>query len=116
MLNNDRFIIVNRLTQPQVMEFEAATNSNGIVSEAELGGILSLASDDAAAAEEAFPELAEEGAGEMKEEEEKELPGNCSEVPGKCDKFREDCEGTVEMKEEAGEGDGDASNLNCLTD
>ena len=99
------------------MEFEAATNSNGIVSEAELGGILSLASDDAAAAEEAFPELAEEGAAEMKEEEESTLSGSCSDpplVPGKCDKFREGdesapLESAAEVKEEAGEGAGAAS-------
>ena len=56
------------------MEFEAATNSsNGMVSP--IRGILSLASDDAAAAEEAFPELAEEAT--VKEEEEP-LPGKCS--------------------------------------
>ena len=57
------------------MEFEAATNSNGTVSP--IRGILSLASDDAAAAEEAFPELAEEAAvaaaaGEAVKEEVKE--------------------------------------------
>jgi hypothetical protein len=45
-----------------VMEFEAATNGSGVVSDAELGGILSLtADDDEAADDEAFPELADVG-------------------------------------------------------
>lgn len=96
-----------------VMEFEAATNSNGIVSEAELGGILSLASDDAAAAEEAFPELAEEA---VKEEEgAAALPGKCSYPPGKSNDSREGeeagnsnvasvapFEGKIEVKEKEG--------------
>ena len=58
------------------MEFEAATNSNGTVSP--IRGILSLASDDAAAAEEAFPELAEEATVKEEEEEGGSLPGKCS--------------------------------------
>ena len=82
------------------MEFEAATNSsNGMVSP--IRGILSLASDDAAAAEEAFPELAEEAT--VKEEEEAEP------LTGKCNDSREGVEAgnsnvASEVKDEREEG------------
>ena len=92
------------------MEFEAATNSNGTVSP--IRGILSLASDDAAAAEEAFPELAEEAA--VKEEgEAKPPPENRDRVgEGSGDSSVANVtpfDGKIEVKEEAGVAAANAS-------
>ena len=107
------------------MEFEAATNSNGTVSP--IRGILSLASDDAAAAEEAFPELAEEAAvaaaaGEAVREEVKE--GAAAPPPPpfseNCKNAREEGAGNSsvanvdEVKEEKGEGVTNSSASECV--
>ena len=97
-----------------MMEFEAATNSNGTVSP--IRGILSLASDDAAAAEEAFPELAEEAA--VKEEgEAKPPPENRDSVgEGSGDSSVANVtpfDGKIEVKEEAGVAAANASSSKC---
>ena len=96
------------------MEFEAATNSNGTVSP--IRGILSLASDDAAAAEEAFPELAEEAA--VKEEgEAKPPPENRDRVgEGSGDSSVANVtpfDGKIEVKEETGVAAANASSSKC---
>ena len=99
------------------MEFEAATNSNGTVSP--IRGILSLASDDAAAAEEAFPELAEEAAvkEEVKEGAAAPPPPPFSE---NCKNAREEGAGNSsvanvdEVKEEKGEGVTNSSASECV--
>ena len=99
------------------MEFEAATNSNGTVSP--IRGILSLASDDAAAAEEAFPELAEEAAvkEEVKEGAAAPPPPPFSE---NCKNAREEGAGNSsvanvdEVKEEKGEGVTNTSASECV--
>ena len=107
------------------MEFEAATNSNGTVSP--IRGILSLASDDAAAAEEAFPELAEEAAvaaaaGEAVKEEVKEGAVAPPHPPfsENCKSAREEGAGNSsvanvdEVKEEKGEGVTNTSASECV--
>ena len=107
------------------MEFEAATNSNGTVSP--IRGILSLASDDAAAAEEAFPELAEEAAvaaasEAVKEEKEEGTTPPPPPFPENCINSREGEEAghsnvanvaTLDVKEEKGEGVTNTSASDC---